>query len=153
MCGILLITSMVTSLLNFPGTPFLYIFYGAIIGWVYIRFFQNIEGRVGDRSEDLSFVRFFPEVAHPVLQPVIESRYNPLNSFFYQRSVPSEESHQQTQSQIGGLDYYATDEAERRRQLALQEVDEKLSHIKQVPQQQKANKHDITEEVVVLEDD
>ncbi|KAJ1500162.1 hypothetical protein HMI54_002901 [Coelomomyces lativittatus] len=53
---------------TFPS--FLLLILSFFISWIYLRFIKYEDGLRGDRNETFSFVTFFPEPLHPILQPM-----------------------------------------------------------------------------------
>ncbi|KAJ3330135.1 hypothetical protein HDU76_006367 [Blyttiomyces sp. JEL0837] len=120
--------------LRIVNTGFFLVLYGAIVSWVYIRFFKSQDGIRGDRSESFSFASFFPEAAHPFVIPVSNSTYNlmvylnicpPLAASY----LPANQRDVDTDSRSAPKPLPGTDiaDAERRRAIALRALDMRLS--------------------------
>ncbi|XP_055685344.1 transmembrane protein 115 [Lutzomyia longipalpis] len=104
---------------------------GIITSWIYLRFIQrHRNGSRGDYSENFAFVRFFPIV----LQPFVSILVNPIYytcrrlGIIKHTPVPPATSNTLPLSSVsismGGVDPY---DMERRRQIALKALNERLS--------------------------
>ncbi|XP_059609369.1 transmembrane protein 115 [Phlebotomus argentipes] len=104
---------------------------GIITSWIYLRFVQrHRNGSRGDYSENFAFVRFFPNL----LQPFVAAVVNPIYYIFRRLGiirhvpVPQETSNTLPLSSVSismsGVDPY---DMERRRQIALKALNERLS--------------------------
>ncbi|RWS32039.1 transmembrane protein 115-like protein [Leptotrombidium deliense] len=73
-----LLVGLIFYLLNLiDGLQVVNFFYGLIISWVYLRFFQfhHSNGHRGDLSDGFAFATFFPNVLKPVVAVVCNSIY------------------------------------------------------------------------------
>lgn len=49
---------------------------GAIVSWIYLRFYQHHPNGRGDSSESFTFVSFFPNVTQPFISLLVNPIYN-----------------------------------------------------------------------------
>jgi len=99
-------------------------FWGLLVGWTYLRYFQYRDGAKGDQTLQFKFSSIFPEV----FQPFVEF-LSRLCCFCFQKK-------KQTELDADVLKYTVLDspaDAERRRQLATKVLDEKLQNMKDLP--------------------
>ncbi|TDG44902.1 hypothetical protein AWZ03_008710 [Drosophila navojoa] len=125
---------------------------GAIVSWIYLRFYQHHPNGRGDSSESFTFVSFFPNVT----QPFISLLVNPIYNCCLRAGVVKTPSPLRTIStasltsisvQMPGVDPH---DIERRRQIALKALSERLKATdstrhtqlpKSFPQQQQLQQH------------
>ncbi|XP_055711773.1 transmembrane protein 115 [Phlebotomus papatasi] len=104
---------------------------GIITSWIYLRFIQrHRNGSRGDYSENFAFVRFFPNVLQPIVSVVVNPIYYMCRRLGVIRHVPVPPATSNTlplssvSISMGGVDPY---DMERRRQIALKALNERLS--------------------------
>ncbi|GAB0093301.1 transmembrane protein 115 [Sergentomyia squamirostris] len=104
---------------------------GIIASWIYLRFIQrHRNGSRGDYSENFAFVRFFPTVLQPFVSVVVNPIYYACRRMGIIRHVPVPQASSSTlplssvSIAMGGVDPY---DMERRRQIALKALNERLS--------------------------
>ncbi|XP_031628092.1 transmembrane protein 115 [Contarinia nasturtii] len=108
-------------------TPTMFIS-GLIVSWIYLRFYQlHANGNRGDGSESFTFASFFPTI----LQPAISALVNPLHNLFLRigivkpHAVLRNSAHSLTSVvSVQNVDMH---DMERRRQIALKALSERLS--------------------------
>lgn len=151
---LLLITNGVWHMLGFPVSSYSFTFVGTLTAWIYLRYFQvrsdahlpvtqgqspssadaNQAIVKGDRSDATSFIGFFPDVFHPVLNkvffccalsPLSLSTSSSARSF---AGLVTSSNAQATPSAPPALP--ADLEADRRRLSALQQVDARIAKMK-----------------------
>jgi len=115
----------------------LFVLFGIIYGWIYLRFYQNKGNNiVGDMSDQFSFASFFPEPIQPAISTFSNFIFNLLRKCGCCKSVGANntnetESYSLASSFLPGNDPV---EAERRRNRALKVLEERRS--KQTPNNQ-----------------
>mmetsp|Transcript_599 Transcript_599/g.1008 ORF Transcript_599/g.1008 Transcript_599/m.1008 type:complete len:326 (-) Transcript_599:57-1034(-) len=131
--------SLLLSLIGGALQEVAYSFYGLIFGWMYLRFFKdNGDGTHGDSSPTFSFASFFPDVLSPVCSPVGHVFYmiccrwwrGPAEG----RGSGGLGAYHNVGSRLGGsaasLPGSNPQDAERRRQKALQALNSRLNEPK-----------------------
>lgn len=102
---------------------------GLLVAWVYLRFYQrHPNGSKGDSAESFSFSSFFPSI----VQPVINILVNPIYHFSLRlgiiRPISATRSNSSSLTSVSvtmpGIDPH---DMERRRQIALKALSERLS--------------------------
>jgi hypothetical protein len=142
---LLLISNGIWHLLGFPVSSYSFTFAGTLTAWIYLRYFQirfntaqslpspnNTADNVirGDRSEATSFIGFFPEILHPILNkicfccPVVVTPVS--NAFLPHGRQESSNTSTFKSSNPTSIDL----EAEKRRLQALQQVDARIAKMK-----------------------
>uniref|UniRef100_A0A7N8XDL0 Transmembrane protein 115 n=1 Tax=Mastacembelus armatus TaxID=205130 RepID=A0A7N8XDL0_9TELE len=103
--------------------------YGALSGWVYLRFYQRHSRGRGDMSDHFAFASFFPEA----LQPAVGLLAGPIHSVLVKMKVCRK---MVKRYDVGApssitISLPGTDpqDAERRRQLALKALNERLKRV------------------------
>ncbi|KIK70712.1 hypothetical protein GYMLUDRAFT_254042 [Collybiopsis luxurians FD-317 M1] len=121
--------STIMTILGFQ-CPWIIIQFGWFVSWVYLRFYKkNTNDTVGgltsygDRSETFSLISWFPPFTHVVLGPAGNFVYTWANTL---RLIPSHGG--DVESGFSSIPGSARAEAERRRAMALQALDQRLSH-------------------------
>ncbi|XP_054721370.1 transmembrane protein 115-like [Uloborus diversus] len=131
---VLLLSLILWSLNVIRGTYPVMFSTGLLSAWIYLRFYQHhSNGTVGDMADGFTFASFFPNVIQPPLivlgNAVFEflvyirlckkplRKYNLASSSSISVTIPGTEPH----------------DAERRRQIALRALSERLSKVEQVP--------------------
>ena len=156
---LLLITNGVWHLLGFPVSSYSFTFVGTLTAWVYLRYFQILSSSVdgqqlplnassangttsanpsvivkGDRSDATSFIGFFPEMLHPMLNKVFfccPLSMTSSSSFSRSLNILSSASSTTASSVMSTPPALPADlEAERRRLSALQQVDARIAKMK-----------------------
>ncbi|XP_050305171.1 transmembrane protein 115 [Anthonomus grandis grandis] len=102
-------------------------FWGMIISWVYLRFYQKHSGSRGDMADYFTFASFFPNVIQPPIAVVSNSIYNAFVKIGlckkslrkFDMANPSGVT-----VTVPGVDQH---DMERRRQIALKALSERLS--------------------------
>lgn len=153
--GILLLSYSILLLLHlFPMVVFLsyaaralpeyfLLFFGMLSSWIWLRFVRVSDGIQGDRSEGFSFASFWPEPLHPVVIPVSNSVYKAMESMGIMKRLTSSSRMIDTRALYQALREASSGsgggssskvilgdseaEAERRRNLALQTLNERLA--------------------------
>nr|CAG4647070.1 EOG090X06Q3 [Megafenestra aurita]SVE92404.1 EOG090X06Q3 [Megafenestra aurita] len=101
---------------------------GVVIGWLYLRFYQrHSNGTRGDMADNFTFASFFPTVMQPVIEIFSRGIYNLLVGLrICRKPVRKYDVGAPTAITISlpGTD---TQDAERRRQIALKALSERLS--------------------------
>ncbi|CAB0029600.1 unnamed protein product [Trichogramma brassicae] len=125
---------------------------GTLISWVYLRFYQrHNNGSKGDMADNFTFASFFPNV----LQPPIAVFCNTLHRFFVRIGLCKKVVRRFDMSNappglvinLPGIDPH---DSERRRQIALKALSERLSRDHAKPwQQERTKKHSPAPSVVV----
>ncbi|XP_017859252.1 PREDICTED: transmembrane protein 115 [Drosophila arizonae] len=125
---------------------------GAIVSWIYLRFYQHHPNGRGDSSESFTFVSFFPNVTQPFISLLVNPIYNCcLRAGVVKAPSPlrtiSTASLTSVSVQMPGVDPH---DIERRRQIALKALSERLKATdstrhaqlpKSFPQQQQLQQH------------
>ncbi|KAL7740857.1 hypothetical protein ACLKA6_014022 [Drosophila palustris] len=125
---------------------------GAIVSWIYLRFYQHHPNGRGDSSESFTFVSFFPNVTQPFISILVNPIYNCcLRVGVVKTPTPlrtiSTASLTSVSVQMPGVDPH---DIERRRQIALKALSERLKATdstrhaqlpKSFPQQQHHQQH------------
>ncbi|KAH0549808.1 transmembrane protein 115 [Cotesia glomerata] len=118
---------------------------GLIISWMYLRFYQrHTNGSKGDMADNFTFASFFPNV----LQPPIAVVSNTVHNFFVRIGICKKIVRRFDMSNappglvmnLPGID---PQDSERRRQIALKALSERLSKDHARPWQQDRNKKNI----------
>ncbi|CAG8506907.1 26447_t:CDS:2, partial [Gigaspora margarita] len=111
-------------------SQFLFVIYGWLISWTYIRFFKVQDGLRGDRSETFSMASFFPEFIQPPIKIISKLIFNILVLLRCCKPIKKrrfafdlENSFHVNAPPMPGS---ARAEAERRRALALKALDKRL---------------------------
>ncbi|KAJ3775136.1 eukaryotic integral membrane protein-domain-containing protein [Lentinula raphanica] len=132
---IYLTLSTVMTILGFQS-PWIIIQFGWFVSWIYLRFYKkNSNDTVGggqtygDRSETFSLVSWFPPFTHVVLGPGGNFVYKWASKFHL---IPSHGG--DVESGFNTTPGSARAEAERRRAMALQALDQRLAHTNSSPQ-------------------
>ncbi|CAK9815975.1 Transmembrane protein 115 [Anthophora quadrimaculata] len=128
----------------FKGTYLTMFLSGLLISWIYLRFYQkHNNGTRGDMADDFTFASFFPNV----LQPPIAVVSNTIYGFFVRVGICRKVVRRFDMSNappgliinLPGIDPH---DSERRRQIALKALSERLSKDHAKPwQQERAKKH------------
>lgn len=148
-----MLSNILFAILGLPGTSLPFVVYGALVSWVYLRFFQRRDGFIGDSSESFSFIMFFPEFMHPFLKPIINAIYIPFSSLDQRHRNEGFGGHTQNRNLGFSSVLSQSSDAERRRQKALREVDAKLAKMKS-PSTSKLNSIEKEhEENIIIEED
>ncbi|KAF5388473.1 hypothetical protein D9757_004648 [Collybiopsis confluens] len=121
--------STIMTILGFQS-PWIIIQFGWFVSWIYLRFYKkNTSDTVGglpnygDRSETFSLVSWFPPFTHVVLGPGGNFVYKWANTLHL---IPSHGG--DVESGFTSVPGSARAEAERRRAMALQALDQRLAH-------------------------
>lgn len=135
------------SLLSGSTVVLLQSWLGFLVAWTYLRFYQSnlvdpllpsnsigIQRSQGDASETFALVHFFPGVTHPVLAPAFNMAYNTLTSAgivpqFNEQDVEQGNlvANRRLTGQVGSRgDIDSRNAAERRRQVALKVLEERI---------------------------
>jgi membrane associated rhomboid family serine protease len=112
----------------------LFVLFGIIYGWIYLRFFQSKGSNIiGDMSDQFSFASFFPEPIQPVISSFSNFVFNLLQKCGCCKNFNVTTATSQTGYSIINTSLPGNDpaEAERRRNRALKVLGERLS--KQTP--------------------
>ncbi|XP_071488161.1 transmembrane protein 115-like [Diadema antillarum] len=130
---VLLILSVLLRIIGLvpPTHPFTTVA-GMLTGWVYLRFYQRqSDGSRGDMAESFAFASFFPEV----VRPFVAILANTVHSFLVKIKVCKK---QVRKYDVGApspitISLPGTDpaDAERRRQIALKALNERLSKVEE----------------------
>jgi hypothetical protein len=112
-----------------PSFPILFA-WGSIVSWVYLRFYQmHTGGRRGDMADSFSFASFFPEAIQPFIAILSNSFYALLVSAKVCSKVTKKYEVTPQTPVIVTLPGTGIQDAERRRQLALKALNERLSRV------------------------
>ena len=117
----------VLAIVQFSGPGELVFTFSAFqCAWMYLRFFQSRNGTRGDFSEGFAFTTFFP----PQLQGIVSIISNICFMIFKCILLVGQNSQSSQQSSTDiPSDKVATYEIERRRQIALKALDERLNEV------------------------
>ncbi|XP_017851383.2 LOW QUALITY PROTEIN: transmembrane protein 115 [Drosophila busckii] len=101
---------------------------GALVSWIYLRFYQHHPNGRGDSSESFTFVSFFPSVSQPFISMLVNPIYKCcLRAGVVKTPTPlrsvSAASLTSVSVQMPGVDPH---DIERRRQIALKALSERL---------------------------
>ncbi|XP_022107252.1 transmembrane protein 115-like [Acanthaster planci] len=114
-----------------PGTSLSMCASGLFVSWIYLRFFQRQSGTKGDMSDTFRFATFFPEV----MQPPVAIVSNTVYSFLVRIKICKK---QIRKYDVGApspinINLPGSDpaDAERRRQIALKALNERLSAVEE----------------------
>lgn len=124
---------------------------GIIVSWIYLRFYQkHTNGTRGDMADNFTFASFFPNV----LQPPIAVVSNTVHSFFVRVGLCRKVVRRFDMSNAPpGLVVYLPgidpQDSERRRQIALKALSERLSKDHSKPWQQDRNKKHLSNAVSI----
>ncbi|KJE93510.1 hypothetical protein CAOG_004290, partial [Capsaspora owczarzaki ATCC 30864] len=88
-----------------PPQDVLFVWFGIVTSWVYLRFFQPREGSRGDLGDVFSLASFFPEAVQPAVNKVSTSIYGLLQSVHIVPPWPTNNSNTMSQQQAGSLLY------------------------------------------------
>jgi len=113
LCGVL-------SLVHGDASICVFAVSGGLWSWVYLRFFQNKNGTIGDLSNDFTFASLFPEF----LQGSVRVITRPLSLLCCGTSK------RDTSSYTLPVSAPQSTEADRRRQVGLKALDERIAKIK-----------------------
>lgn len=137
---LLLFTNAIWHFLGFPASSYSFTFVGTLTAWIYLRYYQarfdantslpspdgiSPKPTYGDRSDATSFIGFFPDSLHPVMNklcfccPLSTPLVSHHSSTFQHENKP-------VTITSGNVDL----EAERRRLHALQQVDARIAKMK-----------------------
>ncbi|WFD43687.1 hypothetical protein MPSI1_002351 [Malassezia psittaci] len=123
------------------NSPFLLIQFGWLVSWFYLRFFQRNEmGTRGDFTESFAFVKWFP----PFLQKPLGRVFDLVHSVASRLGLVPRASSYYTDLElnVGEDDLPAPvssgrAEAERRRAMALEALDQRMAHAKKSSQEER----------------
>jgi len=119
--SIYLLTGLI--LFAFPLTKsaaFEFSFFGLIVSWIYLRYFQFHDGTYGDHTPQFKFSTLFPEV----LQPFCE---------LLSRLCCCYSGKKKTSSIALDSDFNSSKDADRQRKLALKVLEDKFQNMKELP--------------------
>jgi len=119
----LLSLHIVLFVLKFPFHNLLYTFFGIMVSWTYLRFYQvkisdGTRKVVGDMNESFSFSSFFPEKAAPFVQVLANTVFAVFKACNCCKNVDMSQDAPRTQNSDG--------DAERRRAKALRSLDQRI---------------------------
>lgn len=124
-----LLFSILVRVAGGVDAPFPIMFaWGILVSWIYLRFYQNHgNGNTGDMSDSFTFASFFPDT----IQPIVAILSNTLHSILVRMHICKKPTRRFEISapptipiSLPGTD---SADAERRRQLALKALNERLS--------------------------
>lgn len=160
--AVLVILTLV-SITTLSPTPAVQAWLGLIVSWAYLRFFQTsvadpllpqpgdvvgVRKLTGDASETFSFVHFFPEILTPIIAPLFDQIYELLVQLHILTRFNDSDIEQgniiasrRVAGQPATVD--TRNAAERRRQVALKVLEERIGEdsSQNQPQQQGAVDH------------
>jgi len=114
----------------------LFVLFGIIYGWIYLRFYQNKGNNiVGDMSDQFSFASFFPEPIQPTISTFSNFVFNLLRKCGCCKGVGTDNTNQTGSLALASSSLPGNNpvEAERRRNRALKVLEERS---KQTPNNQ-----------------
>lgn len=122
-------------LLRIPTTTITFTVFGWIWSWVYLRFFQKREaGIVGDATDSFQFATFFPEAMQPALIVIGNIVWNWCCCCISRRRNNAAGNPNATTTLPPGANFPsvldAPQDLERRRQLGLRALDQRMAHLK-----------------------
>ncbi|KAI1892920.1 hypothetical protein AGOR_G00138480 [Albula goreensis] len=103
--------------------------YGVLSGWVYLRFYQKHSRGRGDMSDHFAFASFFPEILQPVVGLVAGLVHSILVKIKVCRKMVKRYDVGAPSSITISLPGTDPQDAERRRQLALKALNERLKRV------------------------
>ncbi|KAL6068171.1 hypothetical protein QOT17_008416 [Balamuthia mandrillaris] len=130
--------SVLMAILFRAPQPFM--FWGLVVSWVYLRFFQRQPGNksvVGDLTPGFSFSSFFPENMQPTMSTIGDIFYNllrlcrlcPLKGHHTESSSDIESPFASSSSAASSSAASSAADVERRRALALHALDQRLKQM------------------------
>ena len=130
-------TTVVLALAGLPPYTVPHTLYGLVFAWAYLRLAQRRGDLTGDASDSFAFVTLFPEPVQPLLAPffaLLASALMPVLGACCGLGKPTG----RTADQIGAnaapvLPVHVDLDAERRRQRALQVLEERMSELTPKP--------------------
>ncbi|KAI0462246.1 hypothetical protein LJB42_004334 [Komagataella kurtzmanii] len=162
---IVLVLSLFISIVLQKLTPFLPIWNSFLVSWTYLRFYQrlnvindvlpdNTKNSIqGDASDTFNFMQFFPAPLHKYLKPLCRIFYHLLILFGLIKGFNDDERESGNLRSIRRINKtsQSRDIAERRRQVALKVLEERLGNDEpQSPEDQAVDNHK-TEETTKTE--
>ncbi|CCH46633.1 putative membrane protein [Wickerhamomyces ciferrii] len=145
---VVLLSITIFAIITFQPAPFFQAWIGFLVSWSYLRFFQSniidpllpqpndvigVQRLKGDASETFSLVHFFPDALSPILSPIFNQFYELFVQLGFLNKFNDSEieqgnlvanrrlTGQQNAQQVDGRR-----EAERRRQVALKVLEERI---------------------------
>ncbi|KAM9786279.1 transmembrane protein 115 [Neosynchiropus ocellatus] len=125
---LLLALLRLSSLLSHSG-PLAAYSYGALSGWIYLRFYQRHSRGRGDMSDHFAFASFFPEAVQPVVGLLAGLVHAALVKVKVCRKMVKRYDVGAPSSITISLPGTDPQDAERRRQLALKALNERLKRV------------------------
>jgi len=131
--GILILINLTFLLLGISSHSFSFTFFGVIVSWTYLRFFQKKGNATGDMSDSFSFASFFPDIMQPSVTIISNIIYK---VFLLCRCCTTSSSTQvpSTPSESVLPTHEPTADSERRRLRALKALDQRMQQMKQPTQ-------------------
>eukprot|EP01119_Soliformovum_irregulare_P019498 TRINITY_DN6188_c0_g1_i1.p1 TRINITY_DN6188_c0_g1~~TRINITY_DN6188_c0_g1_i1.p1 ORF type:complete len:238 (+),score=60.49 TRINITY_DN6188_c0_g1_i1:291-1004(+) len=112
--------------LGLPSESLPFSFFGLIISWTYLRFYQKKDQILGDMSDTFSFASFFPELIRPpatILGNIV------FNLLVLLRCCNPSSLDSRSTSSAPSADGFDVEAAERRRARALRALDQRLEQM------------------------
>ncbi|XP_007888686.1 transmembrane protein 115 [Callorhinchus milii] len=103
--------------------------YGVLTSWVYLRFYQKHSRGRGDMSDHFAFATFFPEILQPLMSVVANVIYSVLVKIKICKKTVKRYDVGAPSSITISLPGTDPQDAERRRQLALKALNERLKRV------------------------
>ncbi|KAF6726064.1 Transmembrane protein 115 [Oryzias melastigma] len=125
---LLLALLRLSGLLN-SSAPLAAFSYGSLSGWVYLRFYQRHSRGRGDMSDHFAFASFFPEAVQPVVGLLAGLVHSALVKMKVCRKMVKRYDVGAPSSITISLPGTDPQDAERRRQLALKALNERLKRV------------------------
>eukprot|EP00033_Pygsuia_biforma_P004331 GCRY01004747.1.p1 GENE.GCRY01004747.1~~GCRY01004747.1.p1 ORF type:complete len:401 (+),score=30.07 GCRY01004747.1:259-1461(+) len=138
--------AFVMSLFYRSPLVFLNALLGFYVSWLYLRFIQSnpTNGRRGDRRSEMAFVMFFPPSLRKYIQPVSRLAYR-LICWCREENLPTHYTHRVPLTSMPPLPGANKADADRRRQRALEALENRLSAMEGgFSKQQEAESHETT---------
>ncbi|KPP66784.1 transmembrane protein 115-like [Scleropages formosus] len=126
--------------------------YGLLSGWVYLRFYQKHSRGRGDMSDHFAFASFFPEILQPVVGLVAGLVHGLLVKIRVCRKMVKRYDVGAPSSITISLPGTDPQDAERRRQLALKALNERLKRVEDQSAWPNMEDEEEDEEIVVRAD-
>ena len=130
------------------GTHVLHVLLGWFVSWFYLRFYQRINGGIGDTSSTFAFQEFFPDPAKAVVGSIANAVFKTVSiTGFGKDLIEAEEAAARKAEEENLFGTAPTSESDRRRQVALQALNDRLRTQKPEDPSEGLDVFDIKEQV------
>eukprot|EP01060_Flectonema_neradi_P027559 TRINITY_DN3716_c0_g2_i3.p1 TRINITY_DN3716_c0_g2~~TRINITY_DN3716_c0_g2_i3.p1 ORF type:complete len:319 (+),score=69.11 TRINITY_DN3716_c0_g2_i3:49-1005(+) len=109
------------------GTHILHVLLSWFVSWFYLRFYQQINGGLGDTSNTFAFQEFFPEPTKAVVGSIANGIFKVVSiTGFGKELIEAEEAAARKAEEENLFGTAPSSESDRRRQIALQALNDRL---------------------------